>query len=179
MFTGKSGLSRNSGPSGKPVTSSDDALPLAQRRELARSCTIAKMAALPVLDDLSWPGIRSVAAFRILAICSRAGRDPLTELGRRFRSLPAARSFMDLADMIGRYWPENVSVCRPCSRVLSPDEATLCDMVDCARNGDRDAFRRVLDGLVRSERHEALFAATTRAVAHMDMSDWQGCRGSN
>lgn len=174
MFSGKPK------PNGKnhitPSVSAGKADPLGETGGPTQSAAIAKLANPPILDDLSWPGLRSVVAFRILAICSRAGRDPLTELGRRFRSVPAARAFIELADVIGRYWPENVAVCRPCSRVLSPDEATLSHMVDHARAGDRAAFCAELSGFVRAERHEALFAATTQAVAHMDMSDWQGCR---
>lgn len=170
MFTGKFGA--KSGTTGK---SGPDPIS-AKNRELARNAIVARLASPPLLDDLSWPGLRSVVAFRILAICSRAGRDPLTELGRRFRSVTAARAFLELADLIGRYWPENVSVCRPCSRVLSPDEATFSDMVDAARNGDRMAFGQALEGFVRANRHEELFAATTQAVAQMDLSDWQGCR---
>ena len=48
---------------------------------------------------------------------------------------------------------------------MSPDERTFAAMARTATAGDRDGFSRILDGFVRADRHERLFAATLDAVA--------------
>ena len=142
----------------------------------ARARLIEKLAAPQMLGELSLLAVQSVLALRLVALCSKAAREPVAELTRRFRSVTAAKAFLALADGIGRYWPEPVAVHPPCCRGLSPDETTLALMVDAARAGDREGFRRALDGIVRTERHEALYGAALDLAAALDSNEWRSGR---
>ena len=137
---------------------------------------IERLAAPPLVGELSLLALQSVLALRVLALCSKAAREPIAELTRRFRSVTAAKSFLELADCIGRCWPERLMVHRPCCSGLSPDERTLALLVDAAGAGDREAFGRAIDGFVRHDRHEALYAATVDFAAVLGGNDWRsGC----
>ncbi len=127
--------------------------------------TIENLKAPPATADLSFAGARMVASFRLLALCSKAGRDPLLELTHRHSCLTTAKAFLDLADAIGACWPENVLVARPCCPVLTHDEVTIAAMVDAARAGDRTGFGAQIDGFVRREQHERLYACATAYAA--------------
>jgi hypothetical protein len=56
-------------------------------------------------------------------------------------------------------------IARPCCHALTPDEHVFAQMAERAGRADRAGFSAVLDGLVRRERHERLFAVTQEAVA--------------
>lgn len=143
---------------------------------MANAKVIEQLAAPPRLGSLSLLALQSVMALRILALCSKAVCEPVPELTRRFRSVTAAKSFLALADCIGRYWPERVSVHPPCCRGLSPDEKTLALLIDAAGAGDREAFGRAIDGFVRSDRHEPLYAAAVDFAATSGGNGWRsGC----
>lgn len=146
----------------------DRSQPTATRRKM-----IERLARPPMIDALSFPAVRTVMAFRILALCGKAGREPLVELTRRLGSVTAAKAFLGFADTVGRCWPENVHVCRPCCRMLSPDETTLAALVQSAARGDRAGFDRVLHGFVRAERHAGLFEAALAAVGEADIGNWR------
>lgn len=139
----------------------------------ARTQILERLAATPVMNELSLLALRSTLAFRILALCSRAGREPVAELASRFRSVTVAKSFLEWADCVGRCWPERVSVHAPCCRGLSPDEATLAALIDAAGAGDRAAFGREIDGFVRPDRHEPLYAAAVDLAAALGGNDWR------
>lgn len=141
-----------------------------RKTQVARQAIVDRLAAPVMLEGLSLAGMRAIMGFRILSICSRAGRDPVVELTRRFRSVCAARAFIALADKVGQCWPENVLVYRPCAPVLSPDEQTLAQLVERAANRDRAGFGHLLDGFVRESRHCALFSAAVLAVAEADLT---------
>ena len=137
---------------------------------------ISRLAAPPLMGELSLLALQSVLALRIVALCSRAGREPVVELARRFRSVTAAKSFLALAERIERCWPERITVHPPCCRGLSPDENTLALMIDAAGAGDREAHRRAIEGFVRRDRHETLFAAAVDLAAALNGNDWRsGC----
>lgn len=127
--------------------------------------TVARLAALPTIDCLSWSGLRVVVALRALARCSEAGREPMAELAGRLGSVSRARAFMAFADTLGHCWPEPMEVQRPCCRVVGPDEATLAAMVEAARLADRDAFGQAVEGFIRPDRHEPLFGLTLEIAA--------------
>lgn len=134
---------------------------------------IAGLSAVPRLGSLGLLPLQTVMAFRILALCGKAGCDPVCELLRRFRSLSAVKAFLALAGRTETMWPERIALHRPCCRFLSPDESTLAQMVRAASDLDREAFGQVLDGFVRSERHDAIYDAAVRFVAEMGRNDWQ------
>lgn len=118
-----------------------------------------------LIENQSITAIRAVVALRLIAVASRAGRDPLPLLAQRFASITAAKAFIDFADMAGGYWPENFKVMCPCSRTMTHDELTIALLVDCAAAGQREVFSRVLDGLIRHDRHERLFEQAKAMVA--------------
>jgi hypothetical protein len=150
--------------------------PLAASSAAARERWIERLASPALIGDLSLLALRSVLAFRILALCSKAGREPVAELASRFRSVTVAKSFLEWADRVGRCWPERVSVHPPCCRGLSPDEKTFGLLIDAAGSGDREAFSRAIDGFVRPDRHEPLYAAAVDLAAALGGNDWRsGC----
>ena len=151
---------RHSAPRHRPA--SDEGVAHSSSR---RSAIIARLARTPHVGGLSLTALRTIAAFRVLAICSEAGREPLAEISMRFRSVCAAGTFLAFADAVGRTWPESVQFRRPRCPLLSPDEATLARLVDHASTGDRLGFGIVLDGFVRPDRHDALFSAAVAFAA--------------
>lgn len=94
-----------------------------------------------------------VMATRLSILFARAGRDPLPGLAVRLRSMRAAQAAMSLVAAIGRVWPENVTMRRPCCTVMSPDEMLIADVAAAAARGDRraamDAMRDLLPCLSR------------------------------
>ncbi|RJY09765.1 hypothetical protein [Aurantiacibacter aquimixticola] len=123
---------------------------------------------VPELPYRSQRAMQTVLGIRWLALCSRRRHDPIVELTRRLGSITAAKAFIDFADLAGRCWPENITVLRPCCSVLSPDETVFVDMIEAARMGDRAAFSSALDGFIRADRHDRLYAAAVAAIALMD-----------
>jgi len=121
------------------------------------SAAVEKLLTAPTTSELSCAGARIIADFRLLALCARAGRDPVLELVHRNSCLTTAKAFIDLADTIGASWPENVTVARPCCPVVTHDEATIANMIDAARAGNREGFSAQIAGFVRHDRHDRLF----------------------
>ena len=142
--------------------------PLAARQDI-----VANLSAVPRLGSVGLLPLQTVMAFRILALCGKAGCDPICELLRRFRSLSAVKAFLALAERAETMWPERIGLHRPCCRLLSPDENTIALVVRAASDLDREGFERVLHGFVRSERHDAIYDAAVRFVAEMETNDWQ------
>ena len=104
---------------------------------------------------------------RLAAQSLARGADPLVDLATRLGSFTAARAVMDFARGCSLAWPEKAMVARPCCHALTPDETAFAQMAEAARHADRTAFTAVLDGLIRRERHERLFAVTQCAVAEI------------
>ena len=131
----------------------------------ARSALVDSLRRPPMASQFSAPAMTLVLSIRLMASCSAARLDPLLELSRRLESLTAAKLVLDFAQSCSRAWPENAMVSRPCCHALTPDEAVFAQMAQAAAAGDRAGFSGVLDGLVRRERHERLYAITQEAVA--------------
>lgn len=129
-----------------------------------RSQIVAALARPPMASQYSEPVMTLVLSIRLMAAAMRSEMDPVVELTRRLKSLTAAKAVLDLAKSCSQAWPENVAVNRPCCHALSPDEAVFADMATAALAGDREQFSAVLDGLIRRERHDGLYAAMTQAV---------------
>lgn len=109
-----------------------------------------------------------VMAMRLGALFEAAGRDPVSELTTRYRSVTKAVAVLRFTEEALRVWPAPFGVNRPCCLALTPDETTIAALARCARRGDRAAFGRAIDGLVRADRHERLYARCVEAVAVLD-----------
>lgn len=126
---------------------------------------LSALRSLPALRSLQGASLHFVMSLRFCALCERAGRDPLADLAVHFGNVEAAGAVVDLAEGVTRLWPERFGLCRPCCHCLTPDEATLAAMAEHARAADREGFASLLDGFVRTDRHEALFDLSVQAVA--------------
>jgi hypothetical protein len=129
------------------------------------AATIAGLARQGEIRSLPLLLVELVMAMRVAALFERAGRDPVPDLARRYRSVEAATAVDGLVRTVVRCWPERFMVNRPCCTGLTPDEATLAAIGRMARQGDREGFADQLAGFVRSDRHEALYQATIHAIA--------------
>lgn len=125
-------------------------------------------ARLPDLRNQSLAAIHLVMSLRLCALAEVAGREPLAALACRLGSVTAAQAVFDLTDRITRAWPDRFATARPCCPGMTPDEWTVAMLARAARQADRPGFAAVLDGFVRAERHDALFAATVAALAAID-----------
>lgn len=114
---------------------------------------------------LSLKVLHVVMAMRLCAVFENAGRDPVPDLARRYRSVEAACALHGLVRTARQVWPEPIIVNRPCCHAMTHDEVTLAALARTALNARRDAFSAVIFGLVRADRHEALYNATIHAVA--------------
>lgn len=106
-------------------------------------------------------------AVRILAVCSRIGKDPLPDLLHHLETVDRVRCFLAFADAVGTCWPDRVQVLRPCCALASPDEMTIAALVEAASMADRLAFSRQIEGLVRPDRQERLFDHAVRLAASL------------
>jgi hypothetical protein len=129
------------------------------------AATIAALARRDEIRALPLLLVELVMAMRVAALFERAGRDPVPDLARRYRSVEAATAVDGLVRTVVRCWPERFVVNRPCCTALTPDEATLAALGRLGRHGDRDGFAAQLAGFVRADRHEALYQATIHAIA--------------
>ncbi|MCA1660882.1 MAG: hypothetical protein LC648_01445 [Novosphingobium sp.] len=127
--------------------------------------TVARLARIPDLRVLSLAAAQLVMAMRLRPIFDYAERDAAAELAMRFRSVPAALAALALGEQVCAAWPEAFALNRPCCVKLTPDEHTLAQMARAAAAGDRAGFSALLDGFVRTSRHDRLFDATVRALA--------------
>ncbi|MCC6942653.1 MAG: hypothetical protein IT551_13740 [Novosphingobium sp.] len=129
------------------------------------SATIEKLARPRDVRGLTLNGLHMVMAMRLCALFDHAGRDPVPDLARRYRSIEAACAVHGLVQTIKQVWPEPFMVNRPCCHAMTPDEVTLSALVRNARSGNRAGFAQAVDGFVRAERHPALYETTVHAVA--------------
>ncbi|MCX7284699.1 MAG: hypothetical protein NTX28_11775 [Novosphingobium sp.] len=129
------------------------------------SSLIAGMARPHDVRGLSLKSLHMVLAMRLCALFDAAAQDPVPDLARRYRSIEAACAIHGLVLTIKQVWPEPFMVNRPCCHAMTPDEATLAALVRASRAGNRDAFTAAIAGFVRADRHEALYNATTHAMA--------------
>lgn len=136
----------------------------------ARQAIIDRLREQPRRSALGFTGQATLAAFRLLAVSGRAGRDPMVELARHFACLETTRAFLAFADRAGTCWPDRVLVLRPCCIGLSPDEQTLVGMAELALAGDREGFGALLHGFIRSDRHDGLYAHAAHMAAALHQS---------
>lgn len=140
-------------------------LPPGPDRTLNYVRTVARLARVPDLRVQALAAAQLVMAMRLRPIFDYAERDTVAELAMRFGSVPAALAALALCEQLVAAWPATFALNRPCCVKLTPDEHTLVQMARAATAGDRAGFSALLDGFVRSSRHDRLFDATVRALA--------------
>lgn len=133
--------------------------------------TVARLARIPDLRVQPLAAAQLVMAMRLRPILDCAERDAVAELAMRFGSLPAALAALALCEQVAAAWPEAFALHRPCCVKLTPDEHTLAQMARATATGDRAAFSALLDGFVRTSRHDRLFDATVRALAALSAAN--------
>ncbi|KWV91183.1 DNA-directed RNA polymerase subunit beta' [Erythrobacter sp. YT30] len=126
---------------------------------------IADLARPPRLSNLHPIAARFVYSLRLIAVHEHARRDPVAELAVRLGSMDVAAKSLSMAKVIARVWPENIQVSRFCCGLMSHDEATIGYMIEATAHRDRAAFDRVLEGLIRPGRAQALWDASIDLVA--------------
>lgn len=122
--------------------------------------TIAALAQPPRIGTLAPIAAEFVRALRLVALCDRAGRDPMPELAARLGGVEIAARALLLSKAIAGSWPEAILVARPCCSLLSHDEATVGAMVGAAARGDRSGFEAAISGLIPRESTHPLLEAT-------------------
>ncbi len=100
---------------------------------------------------------RLIFAFRHAVICHALHKDPYDHLIRQYRSIAIAKKIVALTTQIQAIWPYNFMVMRPCCRVLSPDEATLCDGYACASARNFPAFATVTTDILPAKTARQLY----------------------
>ena|SRR5687767_13665928 len=133
--------------------------------------TVARLVRIPDLRVQPLAAAQLVLAMRLRSIFDYAERDPAAELATRLGSVSAALAALALCEQVGAAWPEAFALHRPCCVKLTPDEHTLAQMARAAGAGDREGFSELLDGFVRTSRHDRLFDATVRALAALASAD--------
>lgn len=131
------------------------------------AATIATLARPHVLHRQSAAAQDLIKAFRLCAHARRERSDPLPALALHLCNCESAYAVGELVGTVVRAWPEAFVVGRACCQRLSPDEVTLSLLADAGQRRDRAAFRDAIAGLVRPERHEALWDAFTHALVLM------------
>ena len=139
-----------------------------QTAHLSRISGANLAAVLPDLRQQPLAAIHLVMSIRLCALGEASGQDPLPALACRLGSITAARAVLDLTERLSRAWPERYTTARPCCSRMTPDEWTVALLARAARAADRAAFSAALDGFVRTDRHEPLYAATIGAIAAID-----------
>lgn len=140
-------------------------LPPSSERTLNYVRTVARLARIPDLRVQPLAAAQLVTTMRLRPIFDRAERDPAAELATRLGSVPAALAALALCEQVAAAWPDAFALHRPCCVKLTPDEHTFAQMARAASAGDRAGFAALLDGFVRTSRHDRLFDATVRALA--------------
>jgi len=125
---------------------------------------IADLAEVPRIGSLGPIAARFIYSLRLIAIHDRVRRDPIPELATQLASVDAAAKSLALTQGIAMVWPETIHVSRFCCGALTFDEATIGAMIDAGAARDRPAFAVALQGLLRHERIDALWAAVQDLV---------------
>lgn len=112
------------------------------------------------IRDLPKRQMQAVMAARFCIICHKVGREPVEDLSIRFRSIPAAKAFVNLMSAIGKVWPEPFAIMRPCCSAVSVDELVLSAMVGAEASRDRQEFDAALEDMIDAKARTTLFDAT-------------------
>ncbi len=132
------------------------------------AATIAALARPLDARALPLPALHLVMAMRLGALFEAAGRDPVSELTTRYRSVTKAVAVLNFTEEAVRVWPARFVVNRPCCLGLTADEMTVAMLARTARRGDREGFSRAINDLIRSDRHARLYESCVEVVAVLD-----------
>lgn len=131
------------------------------------AATVAALAKPIDARALTLPALHLVMAMRLGALFEAAGRDPVSELTTRYRSVTKAVAVLRFTEEAVRVWPAPFTVNRPCCIALTHDEITVATLARAGGRGDRVGFGRAIAGLVRADRHDRLYDRCVEAVAQL------------
>lgn len=126
--------------------------------------TIAGLAQPRLAKSLDPIAGRFVYSLRLIALHQKRHADPVPELASRLKSISVAAQALALSQTVASVWPENVQVSRFCCCKLTPDEATIADMISSAFHRDRHAFEHTIEGLIRPDRKARLWESVLSLV---------------
>ena len=101
-------------------------------------------------------------AARMWVMLARHQRNPRPVLAALLGHTTAA--FCTLMDGMVTAWPDAFTTFPPCASQLSPDEATLLDLLSHATDGDEAGAHGLLRDLLPATDRERLWQAATRAM---------------
>ena len=138
---------------------------------------IADLARPADIRNLPMPSLHVIMGMRLCALFEQAGREPLVELTTRLASVTAAEALLALTRAVAANWPERFTTARPCCMAMTPDERTVSRMAGAALSGNRAAFSRELEGLVKANCHEPLYCQTVKTLAELSaLENWKASR---
>jgi hypothetical protein len=123
------------------------------------SLTVRSFTPLPLCALPGEARVRLKAArmWVMLARHQRSARLPLAALLGG-----SAAAFAQLMEQMVAAWPDPFTTYPPCSVAISPDEATLLSLLDCAGRGDSAAADSLLADLLPATERQRLFAQAAR-----------------
>jgi hypothetical protein len=101
-------------------------------------------------------------AARMWVMLARHQRNPKPVLSALLNDCTAP--FCTLMEAVVTAWPDAFIAYPPCAAQVSPDEATLLDLLAEAADGDEAAAQRLLEDLLPVTDRTRLWQAATRAV---------------
>ena len=108
------------------------------------------------------PGEADVAmALRFWVALKKIDRCPMQAVAQRLGSMRAAAHLHLMMEEIGAAWPEPFRVSPPCCASLTPDEATVVEMMRLGQRGDRPAFDRLLGEMLCDDMRDRLFLSAS------------------
>lgn len=101
-------------------------------------------------------------AARMWVMLARHHRNPKPVLGSLLGGATAA--FCTLMEQLVTAWPDAFTCLPPCASAVSPDEATLLDLLALAGKGQREEADALLQDLLPPSDRARLWAAAIRAT---------------
>jgi hypothetical protein len=101
-------------------------------------------------------------AARMWVMLARHHRNPKPVLGSLLGGTTAA--FCTLLEQLVTAWPDAFTSYPPCASVVSPDEASLLDLLALASEGQRDQADALLKDLLPPSDRARLWTAAVRAT---------------
>ena len=116
----------------------------------------------PPVAVLSEEARIQLKAARMWVMLARHHRNPKPVLASLLGSTTAA--FCTLMEQLVTAWPDAFTTYPPCAAAVSPDEATLIDLLACATEGQKGNADALLQDLLPPSDRARLWAAAIRAT---------------